>query len=139
MNNRNRKNNGYSSTIGIGIVALVMLLNLASSAVIGGGDIVGFIVAVIILGVVGLFVGRRYAKKLGFVKNSQNVRESAKRIFMREEYQQKEQAVKCTHPRGREKYIHQLDGFLSTGLIDKKEYQVLKARYEKMNIPDDIH
>ena len=142
MNNRNRKNNGFSSTLGIGIIALVMLLNMASGAAMG--NFAALIAAVVILGAAGILVGVLYAKKKGGEKkgsvyHAERAKESAKRMFMREEYEQKETAVKCTHPRGREKYIHQLDNFLSTGLIDKKEYQVLRTRYEKMNIPDDIH
>ena len=142
MNNRNRRNHTSSTSLGIGIIALVMLLNAASGAVMGNGFAI--ILIVIFLGIAGLFVGMAYAKKKGTVRkgtvySSERAKENAKRVFMREEYQQKEQAVRCTHPKGREKYIHQLDNFLSTGLIDKKEYQVLKARYEKMNIPDDIH
>ena len=50
-----------------------------------------------------------------------------------------EQAVKCTHPRGKEKYIAQLDNFLANGLIDKAEYRVLKERYEKTQVPDNMH
>ena len=142
MNNRNRKNNTSSSTLGIGIIALVMLLNMATG--VGIGNFTSLIASVVILGAVGILVGILYAKKKGGVKkgsvySSERARESAKRMFMREEYEQKEKAVKCTHPRGREKYIRQLDNFLSTGLIDKKEYQVLKSRYEKLNIPDDMH
>ena len=50
-----------------------------------------------------------------------------------------EEAVKCTHPRGRDKYIHQLDNFLANGIIDKSEYRVLKERYDKLNIPENMH
>lgn len=137
MNRKNKKNN---STLGIGIIAVVALMNVLSAA--DGGAFVGILAAVLILGAVGFAVAFTLAKKQGMAKkgsvyHAERAKEKAKHIFMREEYG--EEAVKCAHPRGREKYIHQLDNFLATGIIDKSEYRVLKARYEKMNIPENMH
>ena len=50
-----------------------------------------------------------------------------------------EEAVRCHHSSGKQKYIEQLDGYLSAGLIDRDEYRVLKERYEKLDLPDDYH
>ena len=50
-----------------------------------------------------------------------------------------EEAINCAHSTGREKYLEQIDGYLKTGLIDRAEYNALKARYERLNIPDDYH
>ncbi len=52
---------------------------------------------------------------------------------------QSEQAVHCAHSRGKEKYIEQLDGFLANGIIDRAEYNLMKARYSKLEIEDDYH
>lgn len=141
MNNKNRRNSAGSGSLGIGIIAAVILLNAVTGTAIGART-VGLIIAVLFLGVLGFGIAFALAKKKGgatkgSVYHAERAREKAKHIFMREEFE--EQAVKCTHPRGKEKYITQLDNFLSTGLIDKKEYQVLKARYEKLNIPENMH
>jgi len=136
-----RKNNSSGSTLGIGIIALVLLLNSVSGAVFGR-NFVALIAVVLFLGIVGVAVGMAYGKKKGGAKHgsmyhAERAKEKAKHIFMREEFE--EEAVKCTHPRGRDKYIHQLDNFLANGIIDKSEYRVLKERYDKLNIPENMH
>ena len=50
-----------------------------------------------------------------------------------------EEAINCSHSTGRTKYLEQIDGYLKNGLIDRSEYNSLKARYEKLDIPDDYH
>ena len=50
-----------------------------------------------------------------------------------------EEAVHCGHSRGREKYIEQLESYLKNGIIDKDEYRIMRARYEKLELPDDYH
>ena len=50
-----------------------------------------------------------------------------------------EEAIDCSHSTGRAKYLEQIDGYLKNGLIDKAEYNSLKARYERLDIPDDYH
>ncbi len=50
-----------------------------------------------------------------------------------------EEPLNCSHRTGRAKYLEQIDSFLRNGLIDRTEYNVLKARYERLNIPDDYH
>lgn len=50
-----------------------------------------------------------------------------------------EQAVGCQHAAGREKYLRQLDEHLKSGLIDKAEYKLLRERYLRMDIDEDVH
>ncbi|MBQ9248911.1 MAG: hypothetical protein IJ179_00915 [Oscillospiraceae bacterium] len=50
-----------------------------------------------------------------------------------------EDALHCDHRRGKEKYLQQLDNYLASGLIEREEYRVLRARYEKLEIDDDYH
>ncbi len=50
-----------------------------------------------------------------------------------------EEAINCSHSTGKAKYLEQIDGYLKTGLIDRAEYNALKTRYERLNIPDDYH
>ena len=141
MNNRNRKNNKSSGSVGIAVIAAIMVLNAVTDSA-SGSVIVGLIFTVLFLGILGFVIAYALSKKKGgatkgSVYYTERVKENAKHIFMREEYD--EQAIKCAHPRGREKYIHQLDNFLSIGLIDRKEYQLLKERYDKLNIPENMH
>lgn len=138
MNNRNRdkkKNSSVSGAI-IAVVVWIILSNLAA------GNVGTLVFTVIFLAIAGVGLGSLIAKKKGGAKqgsvyHAERAREKAKHIFMKEEFE--EEAVKCTHPRGREKYIHQLDNFLANGIIDKTEYRVLKERYDKINIPENMH
>ena len=50
-----------------------------------------------------------------------------------------EEAIHCAHLTGRAKYLEQIENYLRTGLIDREEYKVLKARYMSIDIPDDYH
>lgn len=141
MNNRERKNNS-SGLVGIAVIALLMILRGAVDAVMGS-NILGLIIPIATIAVFGAVLGlllgnkKKTGAKKGSVYHTERAREKAKNYFSRDDVA--EQAVKCTHPRGREKYFAQLDGFLANGLIDKSEYRVLKERYEKMNIPDNMH
>ena len=50
-----------------------------------------------------------------------------------------EDALHCDHRRGKEKYLQQWDNYLASGLIEREEYRVLRARYEQLEIDDDYH
>ena len=50
-----------------------------------------------------------------------------------------DEAIHCAHLTGREKYLEQINSFLKNGLIDRAEYNALRERYSKLNIPDDYH
>ena len=139
MNNRQReRKNKSSGTLGIAVVTVLALLELIGS---GTAGIAGPVVVLLVLAVGGFVTACVLGKKMkgtktGSVYHAERGRETAKRILMREELN--EEAVKCAHPRGKEKYIHQLDNFLANGLIDKAEYRVLKERYEKISIPENM-
>lgn len=137
---RERKNTkSKNSFTGIAVIVALLLLESITGS---GGSAIGIIAIVIFIGILGFALAYYLAKKKGGAKhgsmyNAERAKEKAKHIFMREEFE--EEAVKCTHPRGREKYIHQLDNFLANGIIDKTEYRVLKDRYDNLNIPENMH
>lgn len=143
MNKQEKRNRKYKSSFsGFGVIAALLLLESVTSVISGGGTaaLIAIIVVLAIAGIAaGFFLAKKKGSEKGSVYSAERARERAKQLFMREEYEDNNQAVKCTHPRGREKYVHQLDNFLATGLIDKNEYRVLKERYDKLNIPDNLH
>ena len=141
MNNRERKNSS-SGYIGLAIIAALMLLRGAVDAVTGS-NLLGLIIPVVTIAIFGAVLGlvlgkkKKAGAKKGSVYHAERARERARNYFTRDD--NLEQAVKCTHPSGRDKYFAQLDNFLANGLIDKSEYRVLKERYEKISIPDNMH
>ena len=143
MTNRERQRKSSKNSFGgLGIVAVILLINAVNIAAVEGKTI-GIIAVAVILCALGFSVAFAMAKKKSGAKahastyQKEKAQEKAMRYFTREETA--EEAIKCAHPRGREKYIHQLDNFLANGIIDKNEYRVLKARYEKANIPENMH
>ena len=141
MVNRDRKRNTHG-TGGIAIIAAILLFNALNIATETSN--IGLVAVAIILLCLGFAVAFAMTKKKAGMKKEGSVyqkaraQEKAMQYFTREEAVE-EKAVKCAHPRGKEKYIHQLDNFLANGIIDKNEYRVLKARYEKANIPENMH
>ena len=142
MNDSERKRNKSKSkgTVGLVIIAALILESIFSAST--GAGLIGLVAVVVFLGILGFAIAYALTKKKGGAKHgsmyhAERAKEKARHIFMREEFD--EEAIKCTHPRGRDKYIHQLDNFLANGIIDKAEYRVLKERYDKLNIPDNMH
>ena len=50
-----------------------------------------------------------------------------------------EEAIRCAHSTGKEKYLEQIEGFYKNGLIEREEYKILRAKYEKLDLPEDYH
>ena len=142
MTNRERARTSNKSALSVYVVVLAILLVNALNLSAGNENLVIYITVIVVIALVWFAVAYTLAKKksggkTASIYNSERAKEKAKQIFMREEFE--EQAVKCSHPRGKEKYIAQLNNFLANGLIDKAEYRVLKERYEKTQVPDDMH
>ena len=142
MTNRERQSSNNKSVLTVYIVVLAVLLVNALNLSAVTENLMIFAVVLLVIAFVGFAVAYALAKKksggkTGSIYSKERAKEKAKQIFMREEFE--EEAVKCAHPRGKEKYIAQLDNFLANGLIDKAEYRVLKERYEKTQVPDNMH
>ena len=141
MTNRDRqRTNSKSAYVGYIVVLAILLVNALNLSAVTESLVI-WVAVLIVIAFVGIAVAYALAKKksgkTASIYNSERAKEKAKQIFMREEFE--EEAVKCTHPRGKEKYIAQLNNFLANGLIDKAEYRVLKERYEKTQVPDNMH
>ena len=141
--NRENKNKKKSNPFGF-IVALAIIIigNLADAA--DSGAAAAVIVLVIIMAAIGLFVAAivKSAKKNGQSTGFSSVSKSfsAKRSFTPAE----PAAVKSPElkyydgynsqelsERDRQRRLSQLEGFLKNGIIEKEEYYILKARYER--------
>ena len=85
----------------------------------------------LVIAVISLFKIIYFITRLSSPQGVREARGSAKHVT--------EEAIDCAHTTGKAKYIEQIDGYLKTGLIDRAEYNALKARYERLNIPDDYH
>lgn len=108
--------------------------------------IVALIVIVSIVIAILKYISNKISGKRDKRKDSlyrtESKKESIESTTMHEKVSQDvhdERAIKCTHPIGKEKYFDQLDNYLANGLIDKNEYRVLKERYDKLNIPENMH
>lgn len=141
MNNRKEKPNQNFSSFWA-ILAAIIVFNVIASE--GGSFPVLLIVAVVVLAIAGLVFGlilaqkKKGGKKFGSVYHAERMKDMAKSVLHAEK-RSREQAVGCSHERGKDKYIQQLDNFLSNGLIEKSEYMQLKRRYESLNIPENMH
>lgn len=143
MNDSRKQRKDPKSTFTITFVIIMALIIQSVLSASSGAGFIGLVAVMMFVGILGFSVAYALSKKKkswakkGSMYHMERAKEKAKHMFMREEFD--EEAVKCTHPRGREKYIHQLDIFLANGIIDKTEYRVLKERYDKLNIPDNMH
>lgn len=131
---RERKNNS-SNTIVWMVVAAVMLLSF------GGPLITALLVAAIVMAV-SYFVGKKLMKareaKMGGIE--------VKKVFktddqLRERIKKGQPLQKQEEPRSYDpqaiqdrdslRRLQQLDSFLKNGIIDKEEYRVLLAKYQR--------
>lgn len=117
----------YSSAVEIFALMIVII-----------GYVVIIYIVVISFGIL-LYIKNKISEKIDSIYHPERSEKVASQRLMREKNDQKAQAVKCTHSTGREKYIQQLDEYLANGLIDKNEYRMMKERYEKLDIPDNMH
>lgn len=141
MSSKNSKNPKKNVVPGIVVLAAVMIFNLIADA--SGDDAVAIIAAIacvvvaVVVAVTMLAVKKAAGKgnAAGTARPAHAARQ-APRVPLSAEH---EEAVRCAHVRGKQKYIEQLDSYLKNGIIDKAEYKVLRERYEKLELPDDYH
>ena len=140
MNSRNRKNKGKSSWGGLIAIAIVFLVNIASSG--AGAELLAvLIVLAAVIAIVLAFVfivkkalgaGKIDAAKITSYLNREE--QGEERTFVRREpvtASYDENAQENNFHRDRAKRLAQLDVFLKNGIIEKEEYNILKSRYLK--------
>ena len=153
MNDKNKKQAGPKSAIpGLVVVAAIMLYNVFAA---NETEILIPIVAVLMVAA-AIAITIVSAKKAA--QNRQTAPAPAKKVELHRPFptpekhsaarprpsalrhaDEAEEAIRCDHVRGKQKYIRQLDSYLKNGIIDKAEYKILRERYEKLDIPDDYH
>ena len=146
----NKQSSKGSGTVTLVIIAVTVLLYLFSSdlnpenlpVVIASVLIVAFTTVIV------TFISRIKGNKGGdkkqtavplnrpFPQRSMGKTQHASVLKHRDEA---EEVISCGHKSGKEKYLEQVEGFYKNGLIDRDEYKILRAKYEKLEIPEDYH
>lgn len=125
LGNRNNKSKSQSGPLVY--VAVFMLLMAISGAAEGG--LVALIIGVIVIGVL-VYLGFYFGKK--YLKNKQEGTARPRRSYTSHQ-NHKPRAYNPGEIRDLDnvRRLRQLDSFLENGLIDRKEYNVLRAKYER--------
>lgn len=122
---RNNKSKNQSGALIY--VAVFVLLILLSNA---DGELMALIIGVLVLAVV-VYLGFYFGKK--YLKNKQEGGAPRPRRSYTSHQNFKPRAYNPEEMRDLDnvRRLRQLDSFLENGLIDKKEYNVLRAKYER--------
>lgn len=140
-NNRNRQKK-KSSPIGIAFAVILALASLAEGA---GGDadvFIGIIIIIAIIFAVFFLVGKlskkvretggAVAKKAVFTRFSRDSEETLPVTAARPKtFVYDDMAYERNEQRDIQRRLSQLDEFLKNGIIEKEEYRILRARYER--------
>ena len=144
MNKRDKKKSPQGMVPGLIVLFTVMIFNFIAGATDDGpvaviAAVACFVVAVIVA--VTVFAVKRAASGDASAQTARSAERAPAehRPTIRLHADEAEEAIHCSHVRGKQKYIEQLESYLKNGIIDKAEYRVLKERYEKLDIPDDYH
>ena len=151
MNNRKQANKGSSVIMSV-IIAVVLLLNIARNFDEDKLPVFFFAVAALIVFVLITSIASRAKAGKTDTKKQTSVElnrpfpqptavktKQPSPIFRHRDEQEAEEAVRCAHARGKEKYFEQIEGFYRNGLIDRAEYKALREKYEKLDLPEDYH
>lgn len=122
------RNNKSKSRSGALVYVAVFVLLMAISGAAEGG-LVALIIGVIVIGVL-VYLGFYFGKK--YLKNKQEGTARPRRSYTSHQ-NHKPRAYNPGEIRDLDnvRRLRQLDSFLENGLIDRKEYNVLRAKYER--------
>ena len=123
----------------LGVIAAIVIVFLAEFADSADG-IAALIFIAVIVGIAVLLVKKLKTKAAATARESTEQPPSeARHISFVPEIHLHSDGSECVNTlRGREKYYAQLDSFLKNGIIDRDEYNFMRERYAKMDIPDDL-
>lgn len=123
----------------LGVIAAIVIVFLAEFADSTDG-IAALIFIAVIVGIAVLLVKKLKPKAAATAREStEQPRSEGRHISFVPEIHLHSDGSECVNTlRGREKYYAQLDSFLKNGIIDRDEYNFMRERYAKMDIPDDL-
>ena len=123
----------------LGVIAAIVIVFLAEFADSADG-IAALIFIAVIVGIAVLLVKKLKPKAAATAREStEQPRSEGRHIRFVPEIHLHSDGSECVNTlRGREKYYAQLDSFLKNGIIDRDEYNFMRERYAKMDIPDDL-
>ena len=123
----------------LGVIAAIVIVFLAEFADSTDG-IAALIFIAVIVGIAVLLVKKLKPKAAATAREStEQPRSEGRHISFVPEIHLHSDGSECVNTlRGREKYYAQLDSFLKNGIIDLDEYNFMRERYAKMDIPDDL-
>lgn len=123
----------------LGVIAAIVIVFLAEFADSADG-IAALIFIAVIVGIAVLLVKKLKPKAAATAREStEQPRSEGRHISFVPEIRLHSDGSECVNTlRGREKYYAQLDSFLKNGIIDRDEYNFMRERYAKMDIPDDL-
>lgn len=123
----------------LGVIAAIVIVFLAEFADSADG-IAALIFIAVIVGIAVLLVKKLKPKAAATARESaEQPRSEGRHISFVPEIHLHSDGSECVNTlRGREKYYAQLDSFLKNGIIDRDEYNFMRERYAKMDIPDDL-
>lgn len=134
--NKDRKKKKQNPLGVIAAIVIVFLAEFADSA----DSIAALIFIAVIVGIAVLLVKKLKPKAAATAREStEQPRSEGRHISFVPEIHLHSDGSECVNTlRGREKYYAQLDSFLKNGIIDRDEYNFMRERYAKMDIPDDL-
>lgn len=145
-NNRNRQKK-KNSPLAIGLAVLLALFSLAESAGGDGEMFIGFIVIIAVIAALVFAVIKIVNKAVYGGAGKTNVRSKAAQAISKwsrdsgetppvtasrpKSFVYDDRAYERNEQRDIERRLSQLDEFLKNGIIEKEEYRILRARYER--------
>ena len=133
----NSKNNKKKSNPGLGIIiiGIYLLLNLVN---IAGTELMTGIIAIAVFMLITFLFFKAGKKKIKqnttvFQNKQDNMCKtcSDEFVYNNRQAEYNEYSAEENFVRDRQRRLRQLDDFLKNGLIDKKEYMVLRSHYDK--------
>lgn len=121
----------------LGVIAAIVIVLLAEFADSAEG--LGILIFIAVVAGVAVLLVNKLKPKTAAQESAEQPHSEGRHISFVPEIHLHSDGSECVNTlRGREKYYAQLDSFLKNGIIDRDEYNFMRERYAKMDIPDDL-